>query len=674
MVNNIFFIKVFIMNRKVLLISEDTIKEQSSVSNNLFGKNIAPSIVYAQEMGLIPIIGECLYDKLCGLVEDGSITDILFTAYKDLLDNYIQPYLLNKTICEIIPSVNYKIANLGAIVSNDEHVVNLSQKDIDLLITTYQERADFYTKRLQDFIKNNKQAFPEIVCNCGNMQPNLDSSENSVGLWLGGSRGKKVSSENKCGCSSSEVVCGDYQDGFNDGVEFQKRKLSIVEFDENGRYIREDGYNEVTVNVQPKTTSLTVTDNGEYLPTGFDGFNSVTVNVPTGHSDEELYEQYLSGYTNGIDEGFLEGYTSGSTDGFNSGYTSGETHQKSLLSALTITQNGDYAREDGYSAITVNVSGHSATLTTTAVTANGEYAAPQGYDGFSSFEVNVPNTGYTQQDLDNAYASGETHQKSLMTSTSVTENGVYTRINGFSAVTVNVPQTGISGTEIAINSSIQLNEYGTYYFNYTSATSIDSMTINFGEEPTGETYYVFNYKTHNNSTLEPGSLNNWNGYLISNTYSNGIGTYVFKVFDDNKLRIPLSAFKLKTQLKEMWLPADTRGEIEWNAFNSSGLESIYIPDDITTIAHEAFLRTNLITVDIPSSVNKIEYKAFYECSGLTSVTVRALVPPTVTITGVAWDGFSRTNDCPIYVPAQSVNAYKTAFGWSDYAERIQPIP
>ena len=32
--------------------------------------------------------------------------------------------------------------------------------------------------------------------------------------------------------------------------------------------------------------------------------------------------------------------------------------------------------------------------------------------------------------------------------------------------------------------------------------------------------------------------------------------------------------------------------------------------------------------------------------------------------------FQDTNNCPIYVPNESVEAYKAAPGWSDYADRI----
>lgn len=59
------------------------------------------------------------------------------------------------------------------------------------------------------------------------------------------------------------------------------RPLSVSE---NGQYSPDgfDGYSDVTVDVEPSLTSLSVTENGLYLPdTGVDGFDRVSVDVPT---------------------------------------------------------------------------------------------------------------------------------------------------------------------------------------------------------------------------------------------------------------------------------------------------------------------------------------------------------------------------------------------------------
>ena len=71
---------------------------------------------------------------------------------------------------------------------------------------------------------------------------------------------------------------------------------------------------------------------------------------------------------------------------------------------------------------------------------------------------------------------------------------------------------------------------------------------------------------------------------------------------------------------------------------------------------------------VGSCVTTIGERAFYKCSGLTSITINAVTPPEL-----GSDAFYGST-CPIYVPEESVNAYKSASGWSTYKSRIQAIP
>lgn len=98
---------------------------------------------------------------------------------------------------------------------------------------------------------------------------------------------------------------------------------------------------------------------------------------------------------------------------------------------------------------------------------------------------------------------------------------------------------------------------------------------------------------------------------------------------------------------------------------------VLIGDCVTSIANYAFDGfSSLTSFEIPSGVTSIGRFAFRNCSGLTSVTCEATTPPTL----LRNNAFENTNDCPIYVPSGSVEAYKTANNWSTYASRIQAIP
>lgn len=181
----------------ILLISEDAIRTLTGLDDNVFGKNLLPSIRESQDIGLQSIIGTCLYQRLCSMVEDGSITSTENSHYKLLLDNQIKYYLLYQVINNLIPIIGVKLANIGVVMSNDEHIQNITEDERSRVATYYEQRSDFYCKRLQEYLLNNKELYPELdECACNNMKANLESAA-STGLWLGGYRGKRII-DNKC--------------------------------------------------------------------------------------------------------------------------------------------------------------------------------------------------------------------------------------------------------------------------------------------------------------------------------------------------------------------------------------------------------------------------------------------------------------------------------------------
>lgn len=138
---------------------------------------------------------------------------------------------------------------------------------------------------------------------------------------------------------------------------------------------------------------------------------------------------------------------------------------------------------------------------------------------------------------------------------------------------------------------------------------------------------------------------------------------------DNVTEIGWAAFQHCFALTSVTIP-NTVTTIGREAFDScSGLTEISIPDSVVRIGTEAFEHcSSLTSCTIGSGVTSINNNAFSWCTSLTGVTVEAVTPPTL-----GEFVFENTYSYPIYVPAESVDAYKTATRWSSYADRIQAI-
>lgn len=121
-----------------------------------------------------------------------------------------------------------------------------------------------------------------------------------------------------------------------------------------------------------------------------------------------------------------------------------------------------------------------------------------------------------------------------------------------------------------------------------------------------------------------------------------------------------------SNLKSVILP-NSLETIEGGLFSDcTNLESVKIPNTVTSIRHSAFQYCcNLESIIIPSSVNSIGISAFSECKALKNVYCQAVnVPETHSS---AFDN-SPIEKMTLYVPGESMNAYKTTAPWSGFGK------
>ncbi len=145
------------------------------------------------------------------------------------------------------------------------------------------------------------------------------------------------------------------------------------------------------------------------------------------------------------------------------------------------------------------------------------------------------------------------------------------------------------------------------------------------------------------------------------------GNPVYDSRDNCNAIIETKSNSLITGCKNTVVPISVTSIGDYAFSDCSGLSSIELPESVTSIGKFAFSGcTGLTGIKIPNSVTSIGDQAFSSCSTLTYISCLAKTP-----CAIGSQAFNNTNTCPIYVPEESVDAFKVAEGWSDYADRIQ---
>ena len=218
------------------------------------------------------------------------------------------------------------------------------------------------------------------------------------------------------------------------------------------------------------------------------------------------------------------------------------------------------------------------------------------------------------------------------------------------------------------------------------------------------------YTSTNGNVVTPNETDVFGATITSNTYSNGKGVITF---DGDVTIIGDKAFYDCDKLTSVTLPESVTSIGKKAFYGCDGLTEFTIPDSVTSIGYEAFAYCDSLTsVNIPDSVTSIGEYAFISCDSLTSVNIgdsvtmigndafaycdsltSVNIPDSVTTIGEGEFQYCRNltsvyckattppalghdvfydngSGRKIYVPAKSVEAYKSATRWSVYASVI----
>lgn len=163
---------------------------------------------------------------------------------------------------------------------------------------------------------------------------------------------------------------------------------------------------------------------------------------------------------------------------------------------------------------------------------------------------------------------------------------------------------------------------------------------------------ITNRKDRNNSVLA--------GNTVIETFPE------FKYFT-GLMYVPNGCFRSCVNLREVVLPP--LKVMNNNVFHDSGIIRAIIPEGYVTVGNNLCNSAKQCRlIDLPSTVTSIGDSITWNTgNGSVTIICRAAVPPT-------FGGFGY-NAAPaaVYVPDESVDAYKTASNWSSASDVIRPL-
>ena len=136
------------MAQTALLISEQRVKQWTNLDNNVRVEEITPFIIIAQDTQLQGRIGTAFYNRL----KEGVINNDLNASERTLLNDYIGPMLAHYSLYYMLPAIKYKVVDKGILSGTSEETAPTSLDELNYLRQSSLDIAEFYDKRLLEFL------------------------------------------------------------------------------------------------------------------------------------------------------------------------------------------------------------------------------------------------------------------------------------------------------------------------------------------------------------------------------------------------------------------------------------------------------------------------------------------------------------------------------------------
>lgn len=146
----------------VFLLSEAKLRQFTDINDSLDTALVKNAIREAQDIHLQRIIGTKLYDKLLSDVTAGTLTG----AYKTLVDDYLQDFLLYAAYYETLEAVFIRPRNNGLLTpTGGENSIEVDRTLFNQKRQSVENKMEFYADKLSSYLSEEQSSFPELNTN-----------------------------------------------------------------------------------------------------------------------------------------------------------------------------------------------------------------------------------------------------------------------------------------------------------------------------------------------------------------------------------------------------------------------------------------------------------------------------------------------------------------------------
>lgn len=154
----------------VLLVSEQRLKDQTPITENVQSSECRYGIQTAQNIFLQETLGTNLFEHILGLVSGGTIDSPSNIKYKELLNNFIQPMVIAYAYYLILDNLFVKAVNIGLQQFQSEQSSSIGIKELTYLKDNAKNTAQFQDNLLRRHLVFNNQDYPQYTLTTNNGQ------------------------------------------------------------------------------------------------------------------------------------------------------------------------------------------------------------------------------------------------------------------------------------------------------------------------------------------------------------------------------------------------------------------------------------------------------------------------------------------------------------------------